>query len=267
MKVKVKSLSRVQLIAIPRTCGLPGSSIHGIFQARVLEWVAISFPRGSSWLRDRTQVSRIVGRLFTVWATREVIKTVSRKHTKRALDTAVPRCVYSFYLCSVFKKSFLSVLFSLLYSSVGILPWFCVFVSFAFNWFYFGVLLFVWLFFCFLCFCFCFLCVCVCVCVCYFAFPICMVFSCFLISFIIILYTVFTEVSAEVLPSQETLLYFKTLPSMTFFEPLFSFIFKYFFSYDTTLYIFICLLSIYPMVWGEELCFVHCWFPRTSSSV
>ena len=166
MKVKVKSLSRVQLIAIPRTCGLPGSSIHGIFQARVLEWVAISFPRGSSWLRDWTQVSRIVGRRFTVWATREVIKTVSRKHTKRALDTAVPRCVYSFYLCSVFKKSFLSVLFSLLYSSVGILPWFCVFVSFAFNWFYFGVLLFVWLFFCFLCFCFCFLCVCVYVCVC-----------------------------------------------------------------------------------------------------
>ena len=52
-------------------CSLPGSSIHGIFQARVLEWVAISFSRGSSWPGDRTQVSRIAGRCFTLWATRE----------------------------------------------------------------------------------------------------------------------------------------------------------------------------------------------------
>ena len=44
---------------------LPGSSDHGIFQARVLEWVAISFFRGSSWPRDRTQVSCIAGRFFT----------------------------------------------------------------------------------------------------------------------------------------------------------------------------------------------------------
>ena len=40
----------------PMDCSLPGSSIHGIFQARVSEWVAISFPRGSSQPRDRTQV-------------------------------------------------------------------------------------------------------------------------------------------------------------------------------------------------------------------
>ena len=52
-------------------CSLPGSSVHGIFQARVLEWVAISFSRESSRPRDRTQVSHIVGRRFTVWATRE----------------------------------------------------------------------------------------------------------------------------------------------------------------------------------------------------
>ena len=52
-------------------CSLPGSSVHGIFQARVLEWVAISFCRGSSWPRDRTQVSHIAGRRFIVWATRE----------------------------------------------------------------------------------------------------------------------------------------------------------------------------------------------------
>ena len=58
----------------PMDCSLPGSSIHGIFQARVLEWVAISCSRGSSWPRDRTQVSHIVGRHFTVWATREAPK-------------------------------------------------------------------------------------------------------------------------------------------------------------------------------------------------
>ena len=52
-----------------------GSSVHGIFQARILEWVAISFFRGSSQPRDRTQVSCIVGRRFTLWATREVTLT------------------------------------------------------------------------------------------------------------------------------------------------------------------------------------------------
>ena len=56
-------------------CKLPGSSIHGISQARVLKWVAISFFRGFSQTRDPTQVSRIVGRRFTVLATREVRAT------------------------------------------------------------------------------------------------------------------------------------------------------------------------------------------------
>ena len=55
----------------PMDCSLSGSSIHGIFQARVLEWIVISFSRGSSWPKNRTQVSRIAGRCFTVWATRE----------------------------------------------------------------------------------------------------------------------------------------------------------------------------------------------------
>ena len=55
----------------PIDCSLPGSSVHGIFQARVMEWVAISFFRGSSQPRDRTQVSHIADRHFTVWATKE----------------------------------------------------------------------------------------------------------------------------------------------------------------------------------------------------
>ena len=53
----------------PMGWSLPGSSVHGILQARVLEWVAISFSRGSSWPRDRTQVSCIVSRRYTIWAT------------------------------------------------------------------------------------------------------------------------------------------------------------------------------------------------------
>ena len=61
MKVKVNSLSRVQLLCDPMDCSPPGSSVHGILQARTLEWVAISFSRGSSQPRDRTLVSRIVG--------------------------------------------------------------------------------------------------------------------------------------------------------------------------------------------------------------
>ena len=57
----------------PMDCSLSGSSIHGIFQARVLEWVVISFSKGSSWPWDWTQVSCTVGRCFTVWATREEV--------------------------------------------------------------------------------------------------------------------------------------------------------------------------------------------------
>ena len=58
----------------PMDCSPPGSSVHGIFQAIVLEWIAISFSRGSSQPRDWTRVSCIVDRCFTIWATREVLR-------------------------------------------------------------------------------------------------------------------------------------------------------------------------------------------------
>ena len=67
----------------PVDCSLPGSSVHGIFQARVLEWVAISFSWGSSRPRDWTQVSRTAGRHFTVWATREA--QMGRKSKKEGI--------------------------------------------------------------------------------------------------------------------------------------------------------------------------------------
>ena len=66
-EVKWKSLSCVQLCD-PTDCSPSGSSVHGILQARILEWVAISFSRGSSRPRNWTWVSCIAGRFFTDWA-------------------------------------------------------------------------------------------------------------------------------------------------------------------------------------------------------
>ena len=55
----------------PMDSSLPGSSVRGILQARMLEWFATPFSRGSSSSRDWTHVSHIAGRFFTIWATRE----------------------------------------------------------------------------------------------------------------------------------------------------------------------------------------------------
>ena len=57
----------------PVDCSPPGSSARGILQARILEWVAISFSRGSSQPRHQTQVSCIASRCFNLWATREAL--------------------------------------------------------------------------------------------------------------------------------------------------------------------------------------------------
>ena len=60
----------------PVDCSPPSSSVHGILQARILEWVAISFSRGSSRPRDRTHVSHIAGRWFNLCTTREALYMV-----------------------------------------------------------------------------------------------------------------------------------------------------------------------------------------------
>ena len=57
----------------PMNCSLPGSPVHGIFQARVLEWVAISFSRGSSRSGIEPSSPALAGKFFTVWATRKTI--------------------------------------------------------------------------------------------------------------------------------------------------------------------------------------------------
>ena len=57
----------------PMNWSLPGSFVHGIPQARILEWVAVPFSRGSSWLGEWIQVSCIEDKLFTIWATKECV--------------------------------------------------------------------------------------------------------------------------------------------------------------------------------------------------
>ena len=81
---------------------LPVSSVHGSFQARILEWVAISFSRGSSRPRDRTRVSHLAGRRFTVWAIREANETVKDRLT---LVFAMLLAIWSWSLSSLVYHS------------------------------------------------------------------------------------------------------------------------------------------------------------------
>ena len=92
----------------PMDCSLPGSSLHGILQARVLEWVAISFPRGSSWPRDQTWVSGIPGRHFNLWATREALKKPQRSPNSSLNNlTFLPPHMANFYEQSSLPSLFL----------------------------------------------------------------------------------------------------------------------------------------------------------------
>ena len=67
---------------------LPGSSVHGILQARVLEWVAIPFSKRSSQPRDWTQVFCIACRFFPIWATREAHKKRTETKTKKIKNSS-----------------------------------------------------------------------------------------------------------------------------------------------------------------------------------
>ena len=76
-KVKVKSLSHVRLFATPWTVAYQAPLSMGFSKQEYwIDWIAISFSRRSSQPRDWTRVSHIVGRRFTVWATREVLYTI-----------------------------------------------------------------------------------------------------------------------------------------------------------------------------------------------
>ena len=82
----------------PMDCSPPGSFVHGISQARILEWVAISYCRGSSWPKNWTHVSCIGKRILYHWATREAHEFPSPhfKHSKRTQQfcTRIPSLWY-----------------------------------------------------------------------------------------------------------------------------------------------------------------------------
>ena len=97
----------------PMDCSPPGSSVHGISQARILEWVAISFSRGSSWSRDRSQVSCIAGRFFTVWTTGEAYNCLPvhkrREGKSQPLHDSFNKirlgfCILSYTICHTWRK-------------------------------------------------------------------------------------------------------------------------------------------------------------------
>ena len=90
-KLKWSRSSRVLTLCDPLDHQAPPSM--GFFQARILEWVAISSSRRSSRSRDWNRVSRIVGRRFTVWATREVISPKLPFNRKISNHFLKPRCV------------------------------------------------------------------------------------------------------------------------------------------------------------------------------
>ena len=77
LKVKVLVAQTCPTLCNPMDCSPPDSSVHGILQARILEWVANPSSRGTSWPRDQTQVSCIARRFFTIWATPEISNTMA----------------------------------------------------------------------------------------------------------------------------------------------------------------------------------------------
>ena len=71
--VKVLVAQSCPPLCDPMDCSLPGFSIYGILQLRILEWIVISFSRRSFQPRDQTWVSCIASRFFTIWATRKAL--------------------------------------------------------------------------------------------------------------------------------------------------------------------------------------------------
>ena len=73
----------------PKNRSPPGTSVHGILQAGILEWVTNPFSRGSSWPRDGTQISRIASWFLTLWASREALLLLL-SHCSRVRLCATP---------------------------------------------------------------------------------------------------------------------------------------------------------------------------------
>ena len=102
MKVKVKVTQSCPTLCDHMDCSLPGSSAHGILQAKILQWVAIPFSRVSSQPRDRTQVSHIAGGFFTIWATGEAMFSIH-----------IDIILFNIYMVSIFSEMICSYMFIL----------------------------------------------------------------------------------------------------------------------------------------------------------
>ena len=113
-KVKVADLCWV--LCNLMDCILLGSSVHGILLARILEWVAISFSKRSSWSREWTWVSCTAGKFITVWATREAPFGSHHSLTEQKMRAYEPRvfaqhCLFSLFKAIIFRLDALSCLF------------------------------------------------------------------------------------------------------------------------------------------------------------
>ena len=95
------------ILCDPVDYNLSGSFVHGILQAWILEWVAISFSRGSSQPRDQIPVSWTAGRFFTIWATREAPFNC----------TSIKDTFFYSYIWKLFEKSYFIKLFVLFFKN------------------------------------------------------------------------------------------------------------------------------------------------------
>ena len=130
-----KSLKKVKVLvtqSCPTLCNLmdyslSGSSIHGILQARILDWAAIPFSRGSSQSGDRTQVSCIAGRFFTVWARRDKEKKIlmSILFHEECIITILTHIWLSDLLTLWYLNIYIYIYLSFIYSAVLGLLWWC----------------------------------------------------------------------------------------------------------------------------------------------
>ena len=102
-------------------CSLPGSSVHGILQARILEGVSIPFSRVSSWLRDWTWVPCIADRLFTTWAIRQLF-FIAEEYSTVFLCVCVYLCMY-IYMCICIYMWHLWTVKSLSHVRLFATPW------------------------------------------------------------------------------------------------------------------------------------------------
>ena len=84
-EVKMLMTQLCPTLCDPMDCSPPGCSVHGILQARILEWVAMPSLRGPSWPRNWTWVSCFTGRFFTIWTTRNPSEPLSQAKTNRSI--------------------------------------------------------------------------------------------------------------------------------------------------------------------------------------